>query len=59
MPLFLFGISSSQVLPKENYDGSMNFPDNLARAFVPNVYLSSIPELLRVYRFYENTTPLL
>ena len=32
--MFLFGISSSLVLPKKNHDERMNFVDNWARVFV-------------------------
>jgi len=38
--LFLFGISSSQVLLKKNDDGRMNFFENWARVFVMNTFLT-------------------
>ena len=38
--MFLFGISSSQVLPKKNNDGRMNFSDNWARVFVVITFLT-------------------
>jgi len=38
--LFLFGISSSQVLPKKNQEGRMNFADNWARVFVVITFLT-------------------
>ena len=38
--MFLFGISSSQVLPKKNHDGRMNFADNWARVFVVIIFLT-------------------
>ena len=38
--MFLFGISSSQVLPKKNHDGRMNFAENWARVFVVITFLT-------------------
>ena len=38
--MFLFGISSSQVLPKKNHDGRMNFADNWARVLVVISFLT-------------------
>ena len=36
----LFGIFSSQVLPKKNHDGKMNFADNWARLFIVITFLT-------------------
>ena len=38
--MFLFGISSSPVLPKKNHHGRMNFADNWARVFVVITFLT-------------------
>jgi hypothetical protein len=38
--LSLFGISSSQVLPKKNYEGIMKFANNWARVFVVITFLT-------------------
>ena len=38
--MFLFGISSSQVLPKKNHDERMSFADNWARIFVVITFLT-------------------
>jgi len=38
--LFLFGISSSQVLPNKSHDGRMNLTDNCARFFVVVTFLT-------------------
>jgi hypothetical protein len=38
--LFLFGISSSQVLPKKKHDLILNFADNWARVFVVITFLT-------------------